>query len=575
MRLTPLVLAGLATTLTAPMSAQLRSSRPIPQQANLPRLLVANPFSFSAQDSSAAVRVGTGLRDKVEKVSDRWFRAITRAQMNEALVQYAYPIDALLPPLVARQLAQSLNARALIVGTLIRGEGGRYVVEARLTNLNDDAGTMVRVAQAPNQSFEDLGGAAGDALQAGFRALEDAKKCENTRGTEAAKAAESAVKALRVAPNNGLAEWCLAQIAITRKAPVDTIIAHLRAATQGDRLSLPAWNGLAVQYQAKGDSAQTIETFKEMLRVAPTNEALRKEAFRLFQNYGRTEAAEEVADSGLAIDPANADLWDLKSNACLDQGQTKPEKNRCAVDALEKVFELDTTKADTLFYAKMAYAVSLAPVDTARFLKWTRMGTTKYPRHGFLLSKLAEAYSIAGPVDSALAVTLRLVEVDSTDLTPVLKIAQKLADTTTKRVKDVAALVPIIERLGTPDDKANLGAILTTGSLPLLSGVPDYPTAATLARAAIKLLTPGSRTAQYANYVLGLATFQMLLTLDGQAFEQKSCDLVNQMKPLGDEALPALTVGRVVGEAIVAPRLQWLEQTFPTRLAQLTKAFCK
>ena len=70
-------------------------------------------------------------------------------------------------------------------------------------------------------------------------------------------------------------------------------------------------------------------------------------------------------------------------------------------------------QADTLFYAKMAYAVSLPPVDTARFLKWTRQGVAKYPRHGFLLSKLAEAYSIAGPVDSSIAVTLRLVEVDS------------------------------------------------------------------------------------------------------------------------------------------------------------------
>jgi tetratricopeptide (TPR) repeat protein len=574
MRLTPLVLAGLVAAVSAPLPAQLRSSRPLPQQQNLPRLLVANPFSFSAADSAAAVRVGTGLRDKVEKSADRWFRVITRAQMNEALVQYAYPVDALLPPLVARQLAQSLNARAIVAGTLVR-EGGRYVVEARLTNLNDEAGAMVRVAQAANQSFEDLGGAAGDALQSAFRALEDAKKCENTRLTEADKAAESAAKALRTSPGHGLAEWCLAQIAIARKAPVDTIIAHLRSATRGDRLSLPAWNGLAVQFQAKGDSAQTIETFKEMLRVAPTNEALRKEAFRLFQNYGRPEAAEEVADSGLVIDPANADLWDLKSNACLDQGQTKPEKNRCAVDALERVFDLDTTKADTLFYAKMAYAVSLPPVDTARFLKWTRQGVAKYPRHGFLLSKLAEAYSIAGPVDSSIAVTLRLVEVDSTDLTPVLRLAQRLADTTVKRVKDVEVLVPVIERLGTADDKANLGAILTTGSLPLLSGVPDYPTAASLARSALKLLQPDSRTAQYANYVLGLATFQMLLDLDKQAFEQKSCDLVNQLKPLGDEALPALTQGRVVGEAIVGPRLQWLEQTFPTRLAQLQKAFCK
>jgi hypothetical protein len=165
--------------------------------------------------------------------------------------------------------------------------------------------------------------------------------------------------------------------------------------------------------------------------------------------------------------------------------------------------------------------------------------------------------------------------VDSSDLTPVLRLAQTLADTTTKRVKDVLVLVPYIERLGSPEDKANLGAIITTGSLPLLSGVPDYPTAAELSRAALKLLQPESRAAQYANYVLGLATFQMLLAMDGQAFEQKSCDLVQQLKPLLDESLPALTAGRDINEAIVEPRLKYLQEGLPTRIAQLTKAFCK
>jgi len=575
MRLTPLVVAGIVAALPCtPMAAQLRSSRPIPQQQNLPRLLVANPFSFSPQDSAAAVRVGAGLRDRVEKTADRWFKVVQRAQMNEALQQYAYPVDAVLPPLVARQLAQSLNARAMVVGTLLRGDGGRYTFEARLANMNDDAGYIARVTQAPNQSFEEFGAAGGDALAPAFRALQDAKACDNQRATTPDKAAESAMKALRVLPQHGLAEYCLAQILIAKKAPVDSVIGHLKNATRGDRLSLQAWTALAVQYQAKGDSAQTIETFKEMLRVAPTNEALRKEAFKLFQNYGRPEAAEEVADSGLALDPANADLWDLKANACLDQGQTKPEKNRCAVDALEKVFELDTLKADTLYFAKMAYAASLPPIDTARFIKWTRMGVTKNPRHGFLLSKLAEAYSVAGPVDSALAVTQRLMAVDSSDVTPVLRVAKTLADTSTKRARDAMTLIPYIERLGTADDKANMGAILAGAGVPLLSGTPDYPLAADLSRAALKLLPPDSRTAQLANFVLGLSTFQTMVAMDADAIAQKSCPLAQQMKALMAESAPALQAGRSINEGVVAPRIQALDQ-FTTHINSIIKAYCK
>ncbi|HJR33379.1 MAG TPA: hypothetical protein VJ817_00395, partial [Gemmatimonadales bacterium] len=259
MRLTPLVLAGFAAALPCtPLAAQLRSSRPNPQVQNLPRLLVANPHSFSAQDSTAAVRVGAGLRDRIEKTADRWFKVVLRAQMNEALQQYAYPVDALLPPLVARQLGQSLTARAMVVSTLQRGEGGRFTVDARLANMNDDAGFMVRAVQNPNESLEEFGSRTADALTPALRALQDAKACDNQRATEPNKAAESAAKALKAQPNHGLAEFCLAQIAIARKAPVDTIIEHLKNATRGDRLSLPAWTALAVQYQAKGDSTATI-----------------------------------------------------------------------------------------------------------------------------------------------------------------------------------------------------------------------------------------------------------------------------------------------------------------------------
>ena len=574
MRLTPLVLAGVVAGLPGtPLVAQLRSSRPIPQQQNLPRLLVANPHSFSAQDSTAAVRVGAGLRDRIEKSADRWFKVVLRAQMNEALQQYAYPVDALLPPLVARQLGQSLNARAMVVSTMQRGEGGRFTLESRLANMNDDAGFIVRAVQNPNESLEEFGSRAGESLTPAFRALQDAKACDNQRAAAPDKAAESAAKALRLQPNHGLAEYCLAQIAIAKKAPVDTVISHLQNATRGDRLSLPAWTALAVQYQAKGDSTATIETFKEMLRVAPTNEALRKEAFRLFLGYGKPEAAEDVAREGIANDPANADLYDLLSSACLFQD--KPEKNKCAVDALVQVHALDTTKADTTFFTKITFAASRPPEDTARFLSWAQRGVAKYPNNGILLGQLAQAYQVAGPIDSALSVTLRLMAVDSSDITPLLKLAQKLADTSVKRAKDALILVPYVERLGSPDDKANLGAILTTGALPLLSGVPDYPAAADLARASLKLLQPNSRTAQYANYVLGLAVFQILLDTDKQAFEQKSCEIVQKMKPMADEALPALTAGKSVNEGIVTPRLTYLEQGMTKRIADLTKAFCK
>jgi hypothetical protein len=49
----------------------------------------------------------------VSGVADRWYKVITREQMNEAFEQYAYPEDAVLPPLVgaaAGHVAQRARA---------------------------------------------------------------------------------------------------------------------------------------------------------------------------------------------------------------------------------------------------------------------------------------------------------------------------------------------------------------------------------------------------------------------------------------------------------------------------------
>ncbi len=593
--------SAVVTAAAQPVAAQLRANRPPPVQPNLPRLLVANPFSFSAQDSTAAVRVGHGMREEITTSADRWYRTVTRAQMNEALQQYAYPVDALLPPMVARQLAAQLGpARAVVLSSLVRGEGGRYTVEARLSGINDDAGQVVRLSQQPNEALEDFGKRVADALQPAFRAMPEAKNCESQRATEPNKAADAAAKAIRTLPNSGLAHYCLAQIGLATKAPADTIVAHLKLATQGDPQSLPAWTALAVQYQAKHDSAATVATFKEMLRIAPTNELLRKEAFRLFLQYGQTGAAEQVADEGLVIDPANADLWDLKSSACLFQDT--PEKTRCAIEALEKVYALDPTKADTTFFTKITFAASrpslvvqvrvdstgkvvhgagtsglrdttMVVVDSLRFLQWAQRGTDKYPGNAVLIGQLAEAYSLAGPVDSAVVVTRRLMAVDSSDMTPVLRVIQKLAEA--RRVGDAIALGPYVERLGSPDDKQNYTAILIRPSFELLQ-VPDYQQVEAAGREIIRLSQPGAQAHTYGSYLLGVALFQQVIEVDNQATQSKSftCEIGQRMKTMLTESEPALTAGRSVQESFVLPRLNAIPN-YQKRVDQIIKQYCK
>ncbi len=573
MRFTPLLLAGLTVLPVMPLSAQLRSSRPSRPVVNNPRLLVANPYTFSSADSAAAVRIGAGLRERTESKAERWYTVIQRAQMNEALRQYAYPEDAVLPPLVARQLAQSLQARAMVVATMSR-EQGRLIVEARLTKLSHEAGHIVRVSAVPNQSFEEFGQRVADSLENAFRALPDAEQCENLRGINQARAAEAAAKALRTQPNHGLAEWCLAQIAITRKAPVDTIITHLKASTRGDRLSLDAWTALAVQYQAKGDSTQTVETFKEMLRVAPTNQKLREEAFRLFLGYGQLDAAEGVANEGIAIDSANADMWDLRAGACLFQ-EEKKEKVRCSLESIDQVYAIDSTKADTLFIIKAIYAATRdsAP-DTTRLAKWTTIGVRKFPTNGPILAGRVTLFSWTGPVDSLVTSTRSLMAVDSTDLTPVVRAVKALAEA--KRGQDAIELGQFIDRLGGPQDKQNLAVLLAQNALPLLQQGPDqnFPLAADMARKAITYSQPGTPLHRLGSYGLGLATFFQAAGMDTETEKNKSCEGARKMKELLDEAGPALRAGREMQPSFVDNLITAVDR-YPARISGMLRAYCK
>jgi tetratricopeptide (TPR) repeat protein len=329
LRLITLVAVG--GTLSAPLAAQGIPRNARTSTVNLaPRFMVANPFAFAPGDSAPAVAIGSALREQMKEVVGRDFQVVEQSQMNDALTQYGYPKDAILSPALATTLAKNIQARFLVSSTLSKGQGGRSVVTARVLGVNDDAGNVVSLAQNQGESPQAFGKRLAQALDPMVESIADAKSCIEQRTSKADKAVDAANKAIKAVPNHGLAHYCLALIAQDKKAPRAEVVKHLQASAKGDPLSLPVWTALATQYQQAKDTAKTLVAFKEMLRVAPTNQKLREELFKYFLQSGHPETALEVADEGLKIDPYNADLYDLKSNACLFLSNFK-----CAVDALE------------------------------------------------------------------------------------------------------------------------------------------------------------------------------------------------------------------------------------------------
>ncbi len=557
--------APLAGLVAAPAAAQIPSNaRPVIN--NAPKLFVATPHVGRSVDSANAVAIGGGLRERMERVVGRNFRVIPQDQMNQALAQYGYPADAILMPTVARRLALELQARTMVTTDLRPQAGGQYAAITRLIGTSDEAGQAVSLSQAGSQSATAFGGALADALKPAVDAMADARECYNQLEASPDKAAAAARKALAKLPKSGLAHLCLAELASKLGQPSDSILAHARAATEGDPLSLKAYTLQAVEHEKRGDSAQVVQAFRQMLLVAPTNEELRKRAFQLFLQYGQAETARSVAEEGLAIDPANPDLYDLKSNACIFLGDYG-----CAVDALEQVIVNDPTKADTLFYVKIT-ATAAAKPDTARLLRWAEEGVQKYPDNASLLNQLVTAYTLAGQWDSVVSVAPRLMQRDTEASTTILTAAKGLVEQ--GRVAEALPLIDYAAQHGGDDGRQNGSAILTQGGLALLQKQPMDPEGAVTAlRKAIEVAPAGSPVTTSANYLLGIAAFQRVVQLDPEAQRGKSCDIARQMETLLQESERAFTAGRESNVAQTDQYMGYVRQYQP-RAASMVKAYC-
>lgn len=558
------VLAVLGTVLVAPAGAQVPRRPREEQVAALPRFMVANPYVTASADSAAAVQVGGGMRERMTKITDGDYNVLTQDQMNEALRQYGYPANAILSPTLAVTLAKSVQAKVLVSSTMTK-TGNQYAVQGRLAGVNDEAGSVATVPQDA-LSLTDLGARVADKLGAAYKSLNDAKSCVDQRATKPDKAAEAANKALRQYPGNGLAEYCLAQIALAKKDTKEAI-KHFQAAAKADPLSLAAWSNLAEQYQAQNDTANVLVAFREMLKIAPTNQKLREQAFKYFLNANKPDIAKEIADSGIRNDPYNSDFYDLKSNACLFLSNFK-----CAIDALEQGYAIDSTKADTLFFTKITVAAQQQP-DTARLLKWAKIANKKYPTNITLLQSLGKAYSLSGQLDSSAAVAQRLVQANPGDVSPALEAAQAMINA--KRPKDALPLIQLAAQKGDATAKENVAALLYQAAAPMLQATPpDYAGAAELLRSAVGYANPQGKVYPAANYLLGLATLLQVPQVDPQAEKQKSCDLAKQEATLLDEAEKALTAGQSANPDVATRNLGIIAKYKP-RAASMIKAYCK
>ncbi|HET9065199.1 MAG TPA: hypothetical protein VFN22_05225 [Gemmatimonadales bacterium] len=529
------------TVLSAMAAGNLSSQIP----RNAPRLgaptasatpiLVANPYTPRAADSALAVEIGTIYRDRmIDKVAGRSWNVISRQKMREALTSYGYPADAILTADGARLLAKGLSStRLMIFPTLSKTTDGRVELKARLTGTytaNEMAGYIVTTTQAPGQKIDDFAEKSADAMKDVLKAYAENTTCFENRFTDVEKATSAAEKALKIIDKFAPAEYCLGHIAMMKDSTSAAAEQRFREALTTDPQSLQSYSELGVIYQVRADSAKVISTYQDMLRIDPLNQRLRETAFDLFRRYGNQDAAEQVADEGIRTDPDNTDWYDLKSNACLAQ-----EKYGCAVEELEKLFAVDSTRADTTFFRKINIAARFGD-DTVRYAKWAEKGITKYPDDVLLLQDAARAFGMTGNSDGALDATRRLIALNPEDLEPLRVTAVTLGNA--GQANRLVEFIPLVKASGDADLQNTFGTVFVQAASKAAS--TNLPLADTLSQHAMDVGTTDPSMLSYANYYIGANMFNAVRTLSESVRSTKSCEVAREYLAVLQRAKPAL-----------------------------------
>jgi Tfp pilus assembly protein PilF len=461
------IVAAMASASPAPSQIRANSAIYVKPAKPVPGVMVANPVLTSSGDSSVSVLVADGIRDRLTRAVGGSYTVVTKRNMNIALATFGFAENELLNTASATRLASQIGGTKLIVTSVLqKGADGRFTITARVANVGGtiDAGHVVTVAQAAGQPLGDFGAKVADGILPALKAWPEATSCIEQASTKPEKASEAAAKAFKTAPGLGLASYCLAEMAKKRDSVGTTTLTAWQEVVKGDPLSLTSWNEIAVIYQIQKDSAKVIETYQQMLRIAPTNQVLRDAAYKVFAGYGRPDAAMAVVEEGIKLDPANTDWYDLKSNVCIGQGDLT-----CAIASLEEVFNIDSTRADTNFYAKILYAAKEKP-DTAKYLTWAKRGAEKYPSNPGVLEELAIAYGWVGQSDMAVTTAKQMIMVDDTKTDALMRVVKSLVDA--KKYREAISLAPTVKGLSGEEVKNDYGGLVLPAAQALQQTTP-------------------------------------------------------------------------------------------------------
>ena len=404
---------------------------------------------------------GSGLLDRVRHDHERRRSSSSAIRANAILS----PANALI---LAKQIP---GTKGIITSTLTRPEGGPYTMTSRFFGVQCRRRAWSEsTSRTPGEKLEAFGAARGRRASSRPSTRSTmprrARTCGPPSRRRPTKAADKVAQD-RARPGPG-APLPGRRSPSPRRSRGRQVVAHLQAATKGDPLSLTAWTLLAEQHEQAGDTAAVDRRLQaDAAGGAEQPEAARGD-LQVPAPGGQAQRRARGGRRGPQARPEQlADLYDLKSNACLFQSDFK-----CAIDALAQAYAVDSTQG-RLELLQEDRASRRRSSPTRRGCSSGRSAASRSTRDNLeLLGYAEQGYMLTGQMDSTVAVAKRLLAVDPTAVDPALAAVQSLA--AAGRIAEAMPLIDMVQAKGSPQQKEQLSAILANAALPLLQKA-DYP----------------------------------------------------------------------------------------------------
>jgi tetratricopeptide (TPR) repeat protein len=535
-----------------------------------PRFMVP---TFKSSERNLGVQMAEAARERFMRdfnIREIWI--VPKVDITNTLEASVYSTTEALNPNDARTLANQVRADEYLEGTITKNDAGGYTLNAEM-KLTRGQGMVQPLPPITDNKLGDIASTLAKEVEAAREQMDGTKKCVDlSRQKKYAEALGEARKAIGEYAQATLARVCMAEIYYEQKLGADSMISVSEAILAIHPKNARALAFAADAYNEKGLDDKYIEALTTLMSVDPTNTSLQTRVVNALAASGKANLAKPIIDQAVEQNPGDPQLVHLQWLVYL---ALKDFKGAVAVG--EELVKLDTARADTAFFTKLA-AAYVSDSQPQKAAEAASRGIAKFPDNATLGLLQAQLLRTAGQSQQALEAIDRLLASNPKIENGYLQKAQIQV----QLEAPADSIIPTLRNAlanGTPAEQVGPYALTLGNGLYRHANAIKTDSAMTAVeefRSSLKYIEFSDETAPSANskLLLAAANVQMASALAGLAREQESCELARE----GQEATSAaqMLLGAVGKDnPDTAKGLAGGVQQLMPYYDQLTKALCK